>query len=939
MRRGNFAEGGFPGTKYRQLFLFYNELAAFTRENAGSLFTAASNITMDFVYLCSLGNEKYPPPMHTISFFNQTRRVLLLSGLLTLACTLSFAAPGKVRSLSSPDGRLRVDVNLDGSLSYDVFSDGKPVMTGNTLSMDLGDKVLGKDVKLLKATSGTHSGTIKPFIAMKFSTIQDNYNYLTLKFKGNYSVEWRAYDDGIAYRFLTDLGGEIDVRNEDIGVRFPTSVPLVLQECNGFYTSYEEPYSTPTSSEWGASSKLAHLPILAQVGDGVNVFLSESALHDYPGAFFKGGEENALLSSFPKAPLAFSPNSDRSVHITEEAPYIARTQGTRGFPWRYFVITKSDGDLLTTTMACRLAEPSAIDDTSWIHPGQASWEWWNGAAPYGRDVNFRTGCNLDTYKYFIDFASRYGIEYIVMDEGWAKSTRDPFTPNPDVDLHELIRYGKEKNVGIILWLTWLCVENNPTVFETFEKWGVAGIKIDFMDRSDQWMVNFYERTVAEAAKHHLFIDYHGAFKPSGLEYKYPNLLSYEGVRGMEQMGGCTPKNSIYHPFLRNVTGAMEYTPGAMFSTQPEVYISRRPNSASIGTRAYQMALFVVFESGIQMLADNPTLYYRNDECTKFISSVPVLWDETVPLCAKVGEVALVAKRNGEEWYIGGMTAERKEPLTLDITLDFLPEGKTFEMTSFVDGPNSDHQAMDYRKVVTTVKKGDTVKVKMVRNGGFAAVLKSPTPRTYPNTWADYRKYAADNGSLSPKKASEKRIVILGDSITENWARFHPAFFSGTPFIGRGISGQTSYQFLLRFREDVIDLDPDIVVINAATNDIAENNNGPYNEDRTLGNIISMVELARANGIRVVLTSTLPCGGFSWRREITDSGEKIVSLNKRIRSYAEANGIPYVDFHSAMCAPDGLKMRDALSSDGCHPTSEGYDIMERLLVEQINRTSK
>lgn len=874
--------------------------------------------------------------MSSFSRPSSLKSALILCGLLCLSCLTSLGAQKNSRTLSSPDGRLSVEIKLDGNISYDVLRDGQPVMCGNTLALDLGGKVLGRDAKLQRSSSGSHNGTVHPFLAMKFSEVPDKYNYLTLKFKGNYSVEFRVYDDGLAYRFVTDLGGEVDVRNEDIGISFPANTSLVLQQCNSFYTSYEEPYSLTTTAQWGPDGKMAHLPLLARISDGVNVLVSESALHDYPGAFFKGDEGNALSSVFPRVPLTFAPNSDRSVHITEEAPYIARTGGTRSFPWRYFVVTSSDADLLTTTMACRLAEPCAIDDTSWIRPGQASWEWWNGAAPYGNDVNFTTGCNLETYKYFIDFASRYGIEYIVMDEGWAKDTRDPFTPNPDVDLHELIRYGKEKNVGIILWLTWLSVENNPAVFETFEKWGVSGIKIDFMDRSDQWMVNFYERTVRQAAEHHLFIDFHGAYKPSGLEYKYPNLLSYEGVRGMEQMGGCTPENSIYHPFLRNVTGAMEYTPGAMFSTQPEVYISRRPNSASIGTRAYQMALFVVFESGIQMLADNPTLYYRNDECTRFMASVPVLWDETIPLCASVGEIAIVAKRNGGEWYIGGMTAERKEPFVADIPLDFLPEGKTFEMTSFEDGPNAARQAMDYRKKVTLVRKGDKVSVKMVRNGGFAAVLREPTARQYPSPWGGYGKYASANSTLSPKKDGEKRIVLLGDSITENWASYHPSFFSGGPFIGRGISGQTSYQFLLRFRDDVIDLDPDIVVINAATNDVAENNNGPYDEDRTFGNIVSMVELARANGIGVVLTSTLPCGGFPWRKEIRDSGEKIISLNKRIRSYALSEGIPYVDFHSALVAPDGLSMGEGLSSDGCHPTSAGYDIMERLLVDEINK---
>ena len=310
-----------------------------------------------------------------------------------------------------------------------------------------------------------------------------------------------------------------------------------------------------------------------------------------------------------------------------------------------------------------------------------------------------------------------------MDEGWAKSTRDPYTPNPDVDLHELIRYGKEKNVGIVLWLTWLTVEKNFDLFKTFEEWGVKGVKIDFMDRSDQWMVNYYERVAREAAEHHLFVDFHGSFKPAGLEYKYPNVLSYEGVRGMEQMGGCTPNNSVYFPFMRNAVGPMDYTPGAMISMQPELYRSERPNSASIGTRAYQMALFVVFESGLQMLADNPTLYYRNEACTRFIADVPATWDETRVLDAIVGEYILTAKRKGDKWYIGGITNNKEKERTFNIQLEFLNDNKSYQLTSFSDGINAGYQAMDFKINSAKVNKETILSVKMVRNGGFAAVLE------------------------------------------------------------------------------------------------------------------------------------------------------------------------------------------------------------------------
>ncbi|RZJ52977.1 MAG: glycoside hydrolase family 97 protein, partial [Flavobacterium sp.] len=534
-------------------------------------------------------------------------------------------------------------------------------------------------------------------------------------------VEFRAFDEGIAYRFITAKKGEIEVLNEDFSVNFPQDYLLHLQQPEHFKTSYEDAYSQTSVKDWKPSDKIATLPVLVDSKKQYKILISESDLTDYPCLFLKG-KENGVSATFPKVPLDFGPDGDRSLKILKEADYIAKTNGTRSFPWRYFVITKNDKQLIENTMTLKLAPKSVIKDVSWVKPGQASWEWWNGATPYGPDVNFVSGYNLNTYKYYIDFASKFGIKYIIMDEGWANSTTDPYSPNPNVDVHELIRYGKEKNVGIVLWLTWLTVDKNMTLFKTFKDWGIAGVKIDFMDRSDQVMVNYYEKVVKEAAQHQIFVDFHGAFKPAGLEYKYPNLISYEGVRGMEQMDGCRPDNSLYLPFMRNAVGPMDYTPGAMISMQPEVYRSERPNSASIGTRAYQLALFVVFESGLQMLADNPTNYYREKECTEFITSVPTTWDETKALEAKAGQYAIVAKRKGNKWFIGGITNGAEKERSFDIKLDFLT-AKKYKLTSFEDGINAGYQAMDYRRKTTEVNNADVVKIKMVKNGGWAAVLE------------------------------------------------------------------------------------------------------------------------------------------------------------------------------------------------------------------------
>ncbi|MCX2574148.1 glycoside hydrolase family 97 protein [Pedobacter sandarakinus] len=646
------------------------------------------------------------------------KKIIPLTTLLLLVLTSVFAQ--KNLTLLSPNGEIKVSIIIGDKINYSVNYRTEALMTENSLSLVLKDETLGKNPKLLSAKTTKSSSIIKPYIALKYANVESKYNQLLLNFKGGFAVAFRAFDNGIAYQFITNKKGDIEVMDEEVAINFPNAYNLHVQQPGSFKTAYEENYSTVSTDSW--KEKMSTLPILIDTKKNYKLLLSESDLSDYPCLFFKGTGVNAIRSVFPKAPLAFGEDGDRSLKITKEADYIAKTSGTRTFPWRYFVITNDDKQILENTMTLQLASKSKIENPSWIKPGQASWEWWNDAAPYGPDVNFVSGYNLQTYKYYIDFAAKYGLKYIIMDEGWAKSTTDPYTPNPDVDVHELIRYGKEKNVGIVLWLTWLTVHNHMDLFKTFKEWGIKGVKIDFMDRSDQWMVNYYERVAVEAAKNELFVDFHGAFKPAGLEYKYPNILSYEGVRGMEQMGGTLPKNSLYLPFMRNAVGPMDYTPGAMISMQPESYRAERPNAASIGTRAYQMALFVVFESGIQMLADNPTLYYRNPDCTAFITSVPTTWDETKALTATVGEVAVVAKRKADKWFIGGICNGTEKTRNLKINLDFLEKGKQYTMTYFEDGINAGRQAMDYRKKTIQVKNGDEIAVNMVRNGGYAAVI-------------------------------------------------------------------------------------------------------------------------------------------------------------------------------------------------------------------------
>ncbi|WP_288205133.1 glycoside hydrolase family 97 protein [uncultured Parabacteroides sp.] len=648
------------------------------------------------------------------------KKVVSISSSLWLLFLL-FAAQmhAATQDVYSPDRKLKVSVNTTGQIAYSVYAGDNLLLKDCSLRLDLGDEVLGTSAVLKTVKRGTINETIKPEITFKNAVVENNCNTLLLNFKGDFSIEFRVFDDGVAYRFITARKGQIDIYDETCGINFGSDYLAHISQPNSFKTSYEYPYTHIHTTDYKANDKMTYLPILLESEQGYKILISEADLSDYPCMFFKSTGRNGLTSVFPNCPLEFGEDGDRSLKIVKEADYIARTSGNRSFPWRFFMITKDDRQLIGNDMVCKLSSQNVLGDVSWVKPGHVAWEWWHDAALYG--VDFKSGYNMDSYKYYIDFASANGIPYMLMDEGWAETTYNPFIPNPTIDLFELISYAKERNVKIVLWLTWLAVENNFDLFQKFNEWGIAGVKIDFMDRSDQWMVNYYERVAKEAAKHHLFVDFHGSFKPAGLEHKYPNVISYEGVLGMEQGNRCIPDNSIYQPFMRNFVGPMDYTPGSMISAHPEDVHYTRTNAMSVGTRAYQLALYVVFESGLQMLADNPIYYNREKDCLDFMASVPVVWDETRCLYAKVGEAVVVARRKGDKWYIGGISGSKGKEVT--INLDFLPEGKEYNMDYFQDGVNAERQAMDYKKESKKVNASSSVTIRMVRNGGWAATLE------------------------------------------------------------------------------------------------------------------------------------------------------------------------------------------------------------------------
>ena len=644
-------------------------------------------------------------------------RRMKLALLLAAGMCCSLMAAAKSVVVVSPNGLVKVDIGVGEDLRFSVDVAGDRVLEGCRIGLTVDGTTWGEMSQLKKVVRTAVRENIHRVVPIKNAIVKNEANEVCLQMKGGWAVVFRAYDNGVAYRFQTTQGGkEVKVDDETLLLPIGRDCQLTMSQCGSFRQNYEERYVHVAARDYGKDSPMNYLPLYMQTADGYQVLFSETAVEDYPHMFLRGTDEG-VKAVFPKVPLEVEQQWDRFLIPTKEADYIASTDCPRSFPWRFFVISKDARDIVANEMEYVLATPSVIGDASWIRPGQVSWDWIPNRQLWG--VDFKSGCNEQTYKYYIDFASKYGIPYIILDEGWTVSTADPFHSNKDINLPRLIEYGKERGVRLILWLTWLEVERNFDLFAKYEEWGIGGLKIDFMDRSDQWMVNYYERVCKEAAKHHLIVDFHGSFKPAGLERKYPNLISYEGVLGEEQGGRCKPENTNWIPFIRNAVGPMDFTPGGLLNVQPENNNTTGELAMTSGTRAYQMALYVLFTTGLQMLADSPSRYYENAGCTEFITSVPVLWDETRVLEAEPGKYVIMARRSGNRWFIGGINDN--DPRDIEITPDFLSQGEK-QLTLFTDGANADRRAIDYRKQHTAVDAHTPVRIHMARNGGFAGVF-------------------------------------------------------------------------------------------------------------------------------------------------------------------------------------------------------------------------
>jgi alpha-glucosidase len=650
------------------------------------------------------------------------------SGLVVLILLSSFILIAQNNSfeIKSPDGTIVVLVEAGDKLQWSMQHKGQQIIAPSAISLQLeGGNVLGDNADI-KSSNTEKIDTKFNAINYKKATVQDQYNQLTINCKDDYGVILRVYNDGAAYRFFTKIKGEIIIKNEEANFNFTAdhkSFMPIMWDYRGnklFNSSFEALYREINISQFPLDS-LAFLPVLVDVGNNKKAIILEADLEDYPGMYLNINQTHkGFMGVYAPYPLETQSGGFANMNLipTTRADYIAKTIGTRSFPWRAVVISQTDKELLNNDMVQKLASPPRVTDISWIKPGQVAWDWWNNWNI--SHVDFRAGINTPTYKYYIDFAAANKIKYIIMDGGWSESL-DLTKVSPEINVQEIVDYGKQKDVDVILWASWAAITRQmDQVFPLYSKMGVKGFKIDFIDRDDQLAVASTYDIAKKAAMYHLLVDYHGIFKPTGLQRTYPNVIGYEGVKGLENVKWAAedaPRYAVSIPFIRMMAGPMDYTPGAMRNSNKANFRPINDMPMSQGTRCHQLAMYVVYEAPLQMLSDNPTIYMKEQECTDFITKVPTTFEETVALDGKVGEYAALARKKGNTWYVGAMSNWTTRSLTLDFS--FLGDG-VYEAVIFKDGVNADRDATDYKREILKISSTDKLNIQLSPGGGWVA---------------------------------------------------------------------------------------------------------------------------------------------------------------------------------------------------------------------------
>lgn len=642
--------------------------------------------------------------------------------LLLFLCP--FLVEAKEVKLASPNKGLHAEVSIDEHVSIRVLQNNDILFAVRNIYLKTDQGYLpGKFPKIRSVKKKTVDRMVVPEIKEKRSVIAEHYNEVSLLFADKTKLEIRLYNEGMAYRMSTNRKGELTIGDEAADFVFDPSSTVFFQQDSNMNSDYEAPYVEQKIQdiEQGVTG---NYPALVKNPSGTNILLLESDLQDYPCLWLEKGSQN-LNAHFWNYPRTYNVNGDskgrRRIISCED--YIAKTSGKRTFPWRVFAVAQEDKDLMNNQLVYLLAPECQIEDPSWIKPGWVTFDWWARRGLY--NVDFKAGINTATAKYMIDFAADFGIRYFLFDDGWTYK-EDLTKTIAGLDMKEVVDYATSKGVDVMLWVTYDLFDNQmDAALAQFSEWGIKGLKIDFINRSDQEASNFYWKAAKKAAEYKMVLDFHGAYRPDGLRRAYPNVLTREALVEFEQNGGTykdNPDNRLMLPFIRNVAGPMDYIPGTMNNATKRSFRFNHDTPMGQGTRAHFMAMAVISESPMQMLPDPQSDYYREAECTKFLVDIPVEWDDLVTLDSKIGDYVAMARRNGNSWYVAAVTDWTSREMKLD--LSFLPKGKKYKMEVFKDGINADIRAIDYKHEFLEVEGGDVLDVSLASGGGWVAKISA-----------------------------------------------------------------------------------------------------------------------------------------------------------------------------------------------------------------------
>lgn len=711
---------------------------------------------------------------------NNKKLCLAILSLLLLSGNASFAAKEKKYVLSSPDGTLKVEISAGNELAYQVMHGNDTILSHSNIGLVLENgTIVGKTPRI----TGERRRKIKDNIESPFYRFKEfvaTGNELDLKLKGGFGIIFRAYNEGVAYRFYTTQSSDIIIKEEQAEFNFKEDytayLPYTTNDRKPMAMAYQNVYDiTPLSK---AQPKLAFLPVTVDCGS-VKLTLLESDLEAYPGMFVQSQQGKyglkGVFAPYP-AKTDFYPWRKQE-YVTETTDFISRSRGSRSYPWRVLAITEKDTDMPVNNLVYALASPNRIGDTSWIKTGKVAWDWWNDWNLKG--VPFKAGINMDTYKYYIDFASRNGLEFIVLDEGWYDpKSGDMLTVIPELDLPELIAYGKSKGVEIVLWTVFNVLDSQlEAACKKYADMGIKGFKVDFLDRDDQTAVEMVYRIAEMTARYKLTLDLHGIYKPTGINRTYPHIINFESVFGMEEVKWTDIKNNmplydVTFPYIRMMAGPVDYTPGAMRNATKADWRAMYYTPASMGTRCHQLAAYIVHDSPFTMLCDAPTNYLNEQECVDFIASLPVEVDSTFIASGELGKYIVTVRKKDVNWYIGGMTNWDERDVQLDFS--FLPEGMSYTAVLFKDGVNANKQAEDYRKETIRIDKDSRLTLHLASGGGFAMKLELcpvhgqvtgiPEGKNIPSF---YQKYIETEGLYvtSSGKVSDEALLKACDIIS------------------------------------------------------------------------------------------------------------------------------------------------------------------------------